>query len=87
MQSKWVLGSETRNISILRKPPLIFLFSNILISFWLCLSVIKLYFRNDIILKYFFQYVLHSFIINLIYFSLDLNNMLVHEGKLYPLFF
>ena len=30
---KWVLESETRNISILRKPP--FCFSNMLISFWL----------------------------------------------------
>ena len=45
---KWVLESETQNISVLGKPPYIFWFSNILISFWLCLFVIKLYSRNDI---------------------------------------
>ena len=45
---KWVLESDTRNISILRKPPYIFWFSNMLISLWLCLFVIKLYSRNDI---------------------------------------
>ena len=38
---KWVLESETGNISILRKAPYIFWFSNMLISFWLCLFVIK----------------------------------------------
>ena len=45
---KWVVESETRNISVLRKLPSIFWFSNMLISFWLCLFVIKLYSRNDI---------------------------------------
>ena len=31
------MESETRNISVLRKPPQTFWFSNMLISFWLCL--------------------------------------------------
>ena len=45
---KWVLESGTRNINILRKPPYIYWFSNMLIGFWLCSFVIKLYFLNDI---------------------------------------
>ena len=45
---KWVLESETGNIIILRKAPYIFWFSNMLISFWLCLFVIKLYSLNNI---------------------------------------
>ena len=40
--------SETRNISILRKPPQIFWFYNMLISFWLCLFIIKMYSHKDI---------------------------------------
>ena len=43
---KWVLESENGNISISRKPP--YWFSNMIISFWLCLFIIKLYSRHDI---------------------------------------
>ena len=45
---KWVLESETPNISILRKPPYIIWFFNMLTSFWLFLFIIKLYSCNDI---------------------------------------
>ena len=47
------MESETWNISILRKPPYIFCFSNMLISFWLCLfefvnkSAVFLYFYTS----------------------------------------
>ena len=41
---KWILESETQNISILRKPPQIFWFSSMLISFWSCLFNKKKYF-------------------------------------------
>ena len=40
--NQWVLESENQSINILRKPPPIFWFSNMLISFYLCLFIIAI---------------------------------------------